>query len=76
MTSLKDKVIFIKEYSMAPNKCMTKIYEALSLFHNTVYLFGDCNQTNPVESGSQIHYNYDYSKTVQQMTGKKQTLIH
>lgn len=43
---------------MVPNKWITKIYKAFTLFHNIVYLFGDCNQTNPVESGSQIHYNY------------------
>lgn len=59
---------------MIPNKWMTKIYEAFTLYHNTVYLFGDYNQTNTVESGSQIHYYYDILKTVNQMTGNKKTL--
>jgi len=49
---------------MIPNKWMTKIYEAFILYQNTIYLFGDYNQINPVESGSQIHYNYDLSKTI------------
>lgn len=39
-----------------------------------ISLFGDTNQTSPVEAGSQISYDNDYSKSVQQMTGKKQTL--
>ena len=36
-----------------------------------VYLFGDENQCDPVESGSQIHYNYRLSKTVRQMCPDK-----
>lgn len=41
---LKGKTIFIEEYSMVPNKWMTKIYQALSKYCNTIYMFGDVNQ--------------------------------
>jgi len=36
-----------------------------------MYLFGDRNQTSPVEASSQISYNYYLSKSVNQMTGEK-----
>lgn len=39
-----------------------------------MYLFGDRNQTSPVEASSQISYDYYLSKSVYQMTGEKQTL--
>ena len=59
--------MFIEEYRMVPNKWMTKIYQAFSKYCNTVYLFGDKNQCNPVEGHSQIHYNYFTSKTIMDM---------
>ena len=41
------------------------------MFNNTFYMFGDYNQCEPVEAGSQIHYEYLRSKTIQQMRSKK-----
>ena len=52
---------------MVPNKWMTKIYKACSKYCDTVYLFGDINQGDPVEGHSQIHYNYFTSKTIMNM---------
>ena len=74
--SLSGKTIFIEEVSMVPNKWMTKIYKALTMFDNTVYMFGDPNQCSPVEGGSQIHYNYLDSVTVHDMCPNSQTLQH
>ena len=74
INSLKDKTIFIEEFSMVPNKWMTKIYEAYTLFNNTIYMFGDPNQCEPVEAGSQIHYDYLGSKTVHDMCPRIETL--
>ena len=37
-------------------------------------MFGDPNQCEPVESGSKIHYDYLYSKTIKQMCPKTKTL--
>lgn len=53
--SLKDKTVFIEEFSMVPNKWITTIYRAFLKYNNTVYMFGDPNQCEPVESGSQIN---------------------
>ena len=40
---LADKTIFIEEYSMTPNKWMSKIYQAFTKSHNSVFMFGDTN---------------------------------
>ena len=74
VNSLKDKTIFIEEFSMVPNKWMRKIYEAFTLFNNKIYMFGDPNQCEPVESGSQIHYDYINSKTIREMCPRTKTL--
>ena len=62
--SLDGKTIFIEEFSMVPNKWMTIIYKAFTMFDNKIYLFGDPNQCSPVEGGSQISYDYLNSKTI------------
>ena len=74
INSLKDKTIFIEEFSMVPNKWMTKIYQVYTLFNNNIYMFGDPNQCEPVEAGSQIHYDYLGSKTVREMCPRIETL--
>ena len=65
--SLKTKTIFIDEFSMVPNKWMTKIYEIFVENNNTIYMFGDSNQCEPVEGGSQIKYDYLNSASVLEM---------
>ena len=72
--SLENKTVFIEEFSMVPNKWMTLIYKAFIMFGIKVYMFGDPNQCEPVEGGSQISYNYLYSKTIKQMCPKRKTL--
>ena len=72
--SLNRKTIFIEEFSMVPNKWMTKIYNEYIKYNNTVYMFGDPNQCEPVEGGSQIHYNYLESKTISEMCPRIETL--
>ena len=74
INSLKDKTIFIEEFSMVPNKWMTLIYKAFLSYNNTVYMFGDSNQCEPVEGGSQIKYDYLESKTIREMCPKIETL--
>ena len=72
--SLKNKTIFIEEFSMVPNKWITLIYKAYLNFNNKIYMFGDPNQCEPVEPGSQIHYDYLESKTIREMCPKVETL--
>ena len=74
LKSLEDKTIFIDEFSMVPNKWITLIYKAFTLYDTKVYMFGDPNQCSPVESGSQVSYNYLRSKSVRQMCPKNVTL--
>lgn len=71
---LEGKTIFIEEYSMVPNKWMTKVYQAFTKYQNTIYLYGDSNQCDPVENGSQIHYNYMTSVTMREMCPNRQEL--
>ena len=74
LKDLKDKTVFIDEFSMVPNKWITLIYKAFTLYGIKVYMFGDPNQCSPVKSGSQICYNYLRSKTVRLMCPKIVTL--
>ena len=55
---------------MVPNKWITKIYELYTLFKNTINIFGDIQQCNPVEN-SLIHFNYEKSKTIHEMCPNK-----
>ena len=74
LKSLEDKTIFIDEFSMVPNKWITLIYKAFTIYGTKVYMFGDPNQCSPVEAGSQISYNYLKSASVRQMCPKNVTL--
>ena len=49
---------------MVPSKWMTKIYEIFRKHNNTINMFGDPNQCEPVEGGSQVHYDYLYSSVI------------
>ena len=46
--SLENKKIFIEEFSMVPNKRMTKIYEAFLNYNNEIFMFGDKKQCDPI----------------------------
>ena len=74
LKSLEDKTIFIEEFSMVPNKWITLIYKAFTLYGIKVYMFGDPNQCSPVETGSKISYDYLRSKSVRQMCSQIVTL--
>ena len=47
--NIKNKTVFVDEFSMVPNKFITTLYKLI--------IFGDPNQCNPVEGG-QIYYDY------------------
>ena len=61
ITALEGKTIFVDEYSMTPNKWMTKLYHAFTKYKLTIYMFGDTNQCDPVEPPDMF---YDYFKSV------------
>ena len=70
MSSLQGKTIFVDEYSMTPNKWMTKLYEAFTKYKLTVYMFGDTNQCDPVEPGG-IFYDYFTSIPITEMCPRR-----
>ena len=74
INNLKNKTFFIEEFSMAPNKWITQVYKIFTMFKNNIFMFGDPNQCEPVENGSQVNYNYMESKTVNDMCPKIETL--
>ena len=61
ITALEGKTIFVDEYSMTPNKWMTKLYHAFTKYKLTIYMVGDTNQCDPVEPTDMF---YDYFKSV------------
>ena len=65
--SLKDKTVFIEEFSMIPNKFMSMLYNAYIKYDLTIYMYGDHNQTSPVESDSIILHDYTKSHAMHQM---------
>ena len=43
---------------MVPNKFVTILYKLWLEYNFKVVMFGDPNQCNPIEGGSQIYYDY------------------
>ena len=66
ITAQEKKTIFIDEYSMTPNKWMTKLYQAFTKYKLTIYMFGDTNQCDPVEP-TDIFYDYFKSIPISEM---------
>lgn len=56
---------------MTPNKWMSKIYQAFTKYHNTVFMFGDINQCDPVEKGRRRHYDYFDSVAISEMCPRR-----
>ena len=65
--TLKDKTVYLEEYSMIPGRFMNMIYNAFIKYDITVYMFGDSNQTNPVENNTSVIYDYTKSSAIRQM---------
>ena len=59
--------MFIEKYTLTPNKWITKIYQAFTKYHNTTYMFGETNQCDPAEKGSQIYHDYFTSVPISEM---------
>ena len=70
ISSLQGKTIFVEEYSITPNKWMTKLYEAFTKYKLTVFMFGDTNQCDPVEPGG-IFYDYFTSIPITEMCPRR-----
>ena len=66
ITALEGKTMFVDEYSMTPNKWMTKLYQAFTKYRLTIYMFGDTNQCDPVEP-TDMFYDYFTSIPISEM---------
>jgi len=65
--SLEGKTTFIEEYSMVPSCWLTKIYQPFAKYKNTVYMYGNTNQCDPVTDRVRIHVDYLTSTPISEM---------
>eukprot|EP00760_Papus_ankaliazontas_P003488 PhM_4_TR11616/c3_g1_i8/m.9732 len=65
---IKNKNIFVDEFSMVPNKYITLLYHAFLKYGITVNMYGDSNQCPPVD---EFKFDYSISCAVNQMCGEK-----
>lgn len=64
---LKDKIVFVDEYAMSPNRYITLLYEAFTKHGITIIMSGDINQCEPINNIKSIRHNYFTSKSVSEM---------
>ena len=64
---LKDKIVFVDEYSMTPNHYITLLYQAFTKHGITIIMSGDTNQCEPINRVKSIRHNYFTSKSVSEM---------
>ena len=65
---LKEKIVYVDEYTMTPNRFMTLLYQAFTKLDITVIMSGDNNQCDPINKNGLLHYDYfNDSKSVSEM---------
>ena len=64
---LKDKIVFVDEYSMTPNRYISLLYQAFTKHDITIIMSGDTNQCEPINRVKSIRHNYFTSKSVSEM---------
>lgn len=69
--NLKDKIVFVDEYTMTPNRFMTMLYNAFTKYNITVIMSGDINQCEPINSVKSRRHNYFVSQSVYEMCLKR-----
>ena len=69
---LKDKIVFVDEYSMTPNRFITLLYQAFTKHDITIIMSGDTNQCEQINGTKSIRHNYfDDSISVSEMCPKR-----
>ena len=72
---LKDKIVFVDEYSMTPNRYITLLYQAFTKYDITIIMSGDTNQCEPINNTKSIRHNYfDDSISVSEMCPRRRKL--
>lgn len=64
---LKDKIVFVDEYSMTPNHYITLLYQAFTKHEITIIMSGDTNLCEPINRVKSIRHNYFTSESVSEM---------
>lgn len=65
--SLKDKMVFVDEYTMTPNRFITMLYNAFTKCDITVIMSGDINQCEPINNAKSRRHHYFESQSVYEM---------
>lgn len=55
---LKDKIVYVDEYTMTPNRYITLLYQAFTKHDITVIMSGDINQCEPINKNGWLQYDY------------------
>ena len=55
---LKDKIVFVDEYSMTPNRYITLLYQSFTKHHITIIMSEDTNQCEPINRVKSMRHNY------------------
>ena len=55
---LKDKIVFVDEYSMTPYRYITLLYQAFTKHDIIIIMSGDTNQCKPINRVKSIRHNY------------------
>ena len=62
--NLKDKMVFVDEYTMTPNRYITLLYQAFTQYNITIIMSGDVNQCEPINNIKSRRHNYFESQSV------------
>lgn len=65
--NLKDKMVFVDEYTMTPNCFITLLYHAYTKYDITIIMCGDVNQCEPINNVKSRRHNYFNSQSVYEM---------
>ena len=69
---LKDKIVYVDEYTMTPNRFITLLYQAFTKHDITVIMSGDINQCEPINKNGLLQYDYfNDSISVSEMCPKR-----
>lgn len=76
VNDLKDKIAFVDEYTMTPNRYITLLYHAFTKYNITIIMSGDINQCEPINDDKTIPQNYFTSKAVEEMCSQRVELTY
>lgn len=66
--NLKDKMVFVDEYTMTPNRFIALSYQAYTKYDITIIMSGDVNQCEPINNVKSRRHNYLESQSVYEMS--------